>query len=91
MASAHSANALAAQGSGQNKAVRYLAHVRQDGKTFIPHDLNEHLRGVAQRAEAYARDFGSRDWAQVVGLWHDLGSLSDRFETIAVVRSYIYA
>jgi hypothetical protein len=36
----------------QYNPVSYLAHVRQDGETFIPHDLNEHLRGVAQRAEA---------------------------------------
>jgi hypothetical protein len=26
-----------------------LAHVRQDGETFVPHDLEEHLRGVHPR------------------------------------------
>ncbi len=64
----------------QHNPVSYLAHVRQDGETFIPHDLNEHLRGVAQRAEEYARNFGSGDWAQVAGLWHDLGKYSAEFQ-----------
>ena len=66
--------------SEQHQAVRYLAHVRQDGETFIPHDLNEHLRGVGQRAEECAREFGGGDWAQVAGLWHDLGKYSAEFQ-----------
>lgn len=33
--------------------ISYLAHVRQDGELFIPHNLDEHLRGVsAQLVEA---------------------------------------
>ena len=43
MASAHPVNT---EGSEQHQAVRYLAHVRQDEETFIPHDLEEHLRSV---------------------------------------------
>lgn len=58
----------------------YLAHVRQDGEVFIPHDLDEHLRGVGQRAEECAREFGGGDWAQVAGLWHDLGKYSAEFQ-----------
>lgn len=77
MAIAHSANAKERE---QNNTVRYLAHVRQDGEAFIPHDLGEHLRGVAQRAEECARDFGGGDWAQVAGLWHDLGKYSAEFQ-----------
>ena len=68
----HSTDALVAKGLEQHDAVRYLAHVRQDGEAFIPHDLNEHLRGVGQRAEDCARNFDSGDWAKVAGLWHDL-------------------
>jgi CRISPR-associated endonuclease/helicase Cas3 len=77
VAIAHSANVKAPE---QHKAVRYLAHVRRDGEAFIPHDLDEHLRGVAQRAEACARDFGGGDWARVAGLWHDLGKYSAEFQ-----------
>jgi CRISPR-associated endonuclease/helicase Cas3 len=79
VAIAHSVNALAAQESGQNNVGRYLAHVRQDGEAFIPHDLDEHLRGVARRAEECARDFSGGDWAKVAGLWHDLGKYSAEF------------
>jgi hypothetical protein len=33
----------------------YLAHVRQDGEIFIPHDLEEHLHDVSiQLVEAGA-------------------------------------
>ena len=66
--------------SKQHKSVRYLAHVRSDGNTFVPHDLDEHLRGVGQLAEEYAHSFGSGDWAQVAGLWHDLGKYSAEFQ-----------
>ena len=69
-----------ANDSEQHETVCYLAHVRQDGEVFIPHDLDEHLRGVAQRAEECARDFGAGDWARVAGLWHDLGKYSAEFQ-----------
>lgn len=58
----------------------YLAHVRQDGNVFVPHDLDEHLRGVGQRAEAFASVFGSGDWARIAGLWHDLGKYKAEFQ-----------
>ena len=69
-----------AKGHEKHEGVRYLAHVRQDGEVFIPHDLDEHLRGVAQRAEEYGRDFGGGDWARLAGLWHDLGKYSEEFQ-----------
>ena len=69
-----------AKRSRRDKALRYLAHVRRDGEMFALHDLDEHLRGVGQRAEEYARVFGSGDWAQVAGLWHDLGKYSAEFQ-----------
>ncbi len=59
---------------------RFLAHVRQDGESFFPHDLGEHLQGVGRRAEAYAYNFGIGDWAEVAGLWHDLGKYSAEFQ-----------
>ena len=64
----------------QCESVRYLAHVRQDGNTFVPHELGEHLRGVGQCAEEFARVFGSDDWSRVAGLWHDLGKYSAEFQ-----------
>ena len=64
----------------QCESIRYLAHVRQDGNVFVLHDLGEHLRGVGQCAEAFARVFDSGDWARVAGLWHDLGKYSAEFQ-----------
>lgn len=66
--------------SENRKDVRFLAHVRRDGEVFIPHDLDEHLHGVGQRAEECAHEFGGGDWAQVAGLWHDLGKYSAEFQ-----------
>jgi len=57
-----------------------LAHVRCDGDTFVLHDLDEHLREVGKLAEEFAQIFGSGDWAQVAGLWHDLGKYSAEFQ-----------
>lgn len=55
----------------------YLAHVRQnpDG-SFVIHDLGEHLHGVARLSEEFASTFGSADWGNLAGLWHDLGKYS---------------
>ena len=66
--------------SAHEKTARYLAHVRCDGETFALHDLDEHLRGVGKLAEEYAQVFGSGDWAQVAGVWHDLGKYSAEFQ-----------
>lgn len=65
----------------ENNAIRFIAHVRDDGRGgFVVHDLEEHLRGVARLAEVFARDFGSADWVNVAGLWHDLGKYAKEFQ-----------
>lgn len=58
-----------------------LAHVRQlpDGR-WAGHFLDEHLQGVATLAEGFAAAFGSRDWARLAGLWHDLGKYRTQFQ-----------
>ncbi len=67
--------------TNQSPAVRYLAHVRQtnDG-SFVIHDLEEHLRAVADLSGAFASVFGHADWGQLAGLWHDLGKYSSAFQ-----------
>ena len=47
---------------------------------FHVHELEEHLRSVGARAGGYAAVFGSGDWANVAGLWHDLGKYSAEFQ-----------
>ena len=51
---------------------RYLAHVRQeDDGSFVIHDLEEHLRAVADLTDGFASIFGHSDWGQLPGLSHD--------------------
>ena len=58
-----------------------LAHVRQDKNgNWEEHPLNEHLNEVARRAGETAQAFDSEDWAQLAGLWHDLGKYSAEFQ-----------
>lgn len=42
--------------------------------------LDEHLRGVADRAADNAAVFGAREWGYAAGLWHDLGKYSRAFQ-----------
>lgn len=59
-----------------------IAHAAKDanGAWRDPHDLAEHLIGVAALAANHARVFGAADWAHVAGLWHDLGKYRPRFQ-----------
>jgi CRISPR-associated endonuclease/helicase Cas3 len=58
-----------------------IAHVRQakDG-SFVVHDLEDHLRAVAKLAARHASAMDSADWAQLAGLWHDLGKYAKEFQ-----------
>ncbi len=42
--------------------------------------LENHLRGVAERAAKFAEVFNARDWGYLVGLWHDLGKYQQEFQ-----------
>ncbi len=58
-----------------------IAHASKDadGNWREPHDLVEHLTGVAALAAHFARKSGA-DWAHLAGLWHDLGKFRQRFQ-----------
>lgn len=56
---------------------RPIAHVASDGRL---HDLLDHLEGVAVRAKEAAGLFDSGPWAELAGLWHDLGKHSQAFQ-----------
>lgn len=60
---------------------RPIAHAacNEDGTWREPHDLADHLRGVANLAADFAQSFGA-DWAGLAGLWHDLGKYRPRFQ-----------
>lgn len=53
----------------------YIAHIAKDaqGQWREPHDLQEHLQGVAHRAAEFAKDFQGSEWAHLAARLHDLG------------------
>ena len=64
-----------------DKSTPFLAHVRQDDDgRWLPHLLDDHLRGVATLAESFATAFAADDWAKLAGLWHDLGKYRPAFQ-----------
>lgn len=65
-----------------NSNIRPIAHAAQnpDGSWREPHDLTNHLAGVAALAACHARKFGAEDWGHLAGLWHDLGKYRSRFQ-----------
>jgi CRISPR-associated endonuclease/helicase Cas3 len=68
----------------QNDSKQAIAHAKRgsggDGAWAPPHDLEAHLRAVAELAGAAARRFNASDWAHLAGLWHDLGKYRPRFQ-----------
>ncbi len=57
-----------------------LAHVRQTDAGWEIHDLYEHLSQVGRLSGEFAEKFGSRDWGELAGNWHDLGKFSSAFQ-----------
>ncbi len=45
------------------------------------HELNQHLRTVAESAACFAQDFAGAEVAYLAGLWHDLGKFDPRFQS----------
>jgi len=42
--------------------------------------LVEHLDGTARRAGEFASEFGSKDWGELLGWWHDLGKFDPHWQ-----------
>jgi len=62
--------------------VRTIAHVAREAGVDAwrePHDLEEHLLGVAAMAAEFAQGYGAQ-WADVAARWHDLGKYRPRFQ-----------
>jgi CRISPR-associated endonuclease/helicase Cas3 len=66
----------------ETPTLRPIAHAARypDGSWRDPHDLADHLAGVAALAADHARKFGAEEWARLAGLWHDLGKYRPRFQ-----------
>ncbi|HQR53074.1 MAG TPA: CRISPR-associated endonuclease Cas3'' [Burkholderiales bacterium] len=58
-----------------------VAHLRvnPDGTQSL-HSLEDHLSSTASRAKTCAAPFSSQAWAELAGLWHDLGKYRPGFQ-----------
>lgn len=65
-----------------------LAHVKQDENgNWRLHTLEEHLLEVSRLAGVMANAFGSEAWAELAGLWHDLGKYRPAFQKYICKKS----
>ena len=61
----------------------FIAHVRQNPSgAWIAHSLEDHLQSVAKLAKKFAEKFNAASWAELAGLWHDLGKYSREFQNM---------
>lgn len=57
------------------------AHSPREGDDWTKaHPLREHLKSVAGLARQAATAFGAGEWAEIAGLWHDLGKYRPSFQ-----------
>lgn len=63
------------ESNNKGKMKEFIAHVKQndDGSWKEPHLLSDHLKETAIKAGSFAKEFGNKDWAEFIGLLHDLG------------------
>jgi CRISPR-associated endonuclease/helicase Cas3 len=60
--------------------VKFYAHSLEGEPPEKWHELEEHLRRVAEVAAGFADEFAAAEWAYLAGLWHDLGKYSAEFQ-----------
>lgn len=53
--------------------MKFYAHSKENRPVEEWQFLEEHLSNVAELAARFAAPFGGEQWAQLAGLWHDLG------------------
>ena len=56
--------------------MKYLAHIEGEREQTI----KEHSIGTAELAAMFAKAFGKDDWGYCVGMLHDIGKYSERFQ-----------
>mgnify|MGYP001563309355 CR=1 FL=1 len=61
-----------------------------DGKPVDEwHLLDAHLKGTAERAAAFAAEFGCSEWGRLAGLWHDMGVCRKKALYISTTKEII--
>jgi len=64
-----------------------ISHIRQTDMAIQPND--DHQRGVAERAEHFAAEFGMGEWGRILGLLHDKGKEKLAFQQHIIKESGI--
>ena len=62
----------------ENVKDAFLSHIGADGKERC---LRDHLQSVSELAGRNAAAFTDKGWAQLAGVWHDLGKYRQGFQT----------
>ncbi|MEM7356896.1 MAG: CRISPR-associated endonuclease Cas3'', partial [Acidobacteriota bacterium] len=57
-------------------AKQFFAHTLPGRPPSDWEPLRDHLEAVAARAAEFGEQIGAREWAELAGLWHDLGKYS---------------
>ena len=62
--------------------MKYIAHVRDlgNGQWDEPHYLEEHLIETADLAANFAAEFNSREWGYALGMSHDYGKATSKWQ-----------
>jgi len=56
------------------REIQNIAHAKKNDKgEWQEHKLEDHSAATAKLAGSFASLFGSSDWAELAGFWHDLG------------------
>ncbi len=63
-------------------SVEYFAHSLEGRPTEEWQKLDVHLKNVADLARQFAEPFGGGAWAELEGLWHDIGKYSREFQNM---------
>lgn len=62
----------------------YFAHSLEGRPPEEWQRLEEHLKNVAKLARQFAEPFGGGAWAELAGLWHDIGKYSTDFQNMLI-------
>lgn len=56
----------------------HFAHISEDNKR--EQTIREHLEGTGEKARKFAKEFGCGEWGYGIGLLHDIGKYSEKFQ-----------